>query len=139
MLMLGAGRYALPPDYNTRMEKEKSRAEKEAEAREAKMKAQFPGMFPGPLNMGLGPMARPPLGLTPGIRPPLMMPGVFGLGMRPPMIGMPMGPGMMVPGMMGGFNPNALPGRFGRDILGRDFAGPGGVGHSRVRYARSYG
>lgn len=54
MLMLGSGRYALPPDYNTRMEKEKSREEKEAEAREAKMKAQFPGMFPGPLNMGLG-------------------------------------------------------------------------------------
>lgn len=47
-------RYALPPDYNTRMEKEKSRAEKEAEAREARMKAQFPGMFPGPMNMGLG-------------------------------------------------------------------------------------
>lgn len=36
------------------MEKEKSRAEKEADAREARMKAQFPGMFPGPMGMGLG-------------------------------------------------------------------------------------
>jgi hypothetical protein len=79
-----------------------------------------------------------------------MMPGML---MRPPMLGMPMAPGLMMPGLMGGFNPNALPGRFGRDVLGRDFAGPGGVGklikgglkslliellhsgHSRVRYS----
>lgn len=58
------------------------------------------------------------------------MPGMMGLGMRLPMMGMPMAPGMMMPGMMGGFNPNALPGRFGRDVLGRDFAGPGGLGRS---------
>jgi hypothetical protein len=36
------------------MEKEKSRAEKEAEAREARMKAQFPGMFPGLMGMNIG-------------------------------------------------------------------------------------
>lgn len=68
-------------------------------------------------------MARPLLGIMPGFRPPMIMPGMLGMG---PMMG------GIVPGMMGGFNPNAIPGRFGRDVLGRQFAGPGGIGHSRV-------
>jgi hypothetical protein len=76
-------------------------------------------------------MARPPLGLMPGFRPPMMMPGMMGMG---PMMG---GIGGIMPGMMGGFNPNAIPGRFGRDVLGRQFAGPGGIGHSRVRSQRN--
>lgn len=53
----------------------------------------------------------------------MMMPGMLGL--RQPL----MGP---LPGMLGRFNPNAIPGRFGRDVLGRQFAGPGGIGHSTV-------
>ncbi|KAK1926418.1 hypothetical protein DB88DRAFT_164213 [Papiliotrema laurentii] len=62
----------------------------------------------------------------------------FGMGM----MGMPMPlplpmmtPMMPVPGVMPGVPGmgwyNSLPGRFGRDMLGRDFAGPGGVGSSQ--------
>ena len=50
-----------------------------------------------------------------------------------PMMGGPMmapTPGV-VPGMPGMGYYNSLPGRFGRDMLGRDFAGPGGVGSSQ--------
>lgn len=67
-------------------------------------------------------MAPPLLGMA-GFHPTMMMPGMLGL--RPPL----MGP---LPGMLSRFNPNAIPGRFGRDILGRQFAGPGGIGHSTV-------
>jgi hypothetical protein len=96
----------------------------------------FPAMLPGPLGIG---MARPPLlgggMMMPGIgiRPPIMPGGMMGF--RPPLLpGMGMGMGMPFggAGMMGPFNPNALPGRFGRDVLGRDFAGPGGIGMSTL-------
>ncbi|KAJ9111272.1 hypothetical protein QFC22_006572 [Naganishia vaughanmartiniae] len=128
------GQYALPPDYNARVEKDRLQRENEAERVQAKMAAAtggFPAMLPGPLGM----MARPPLlggmmmpGLGLGTRPPLMPGGMMGL--RPPLLGMGMGMGMPFGGgMMNGFNPNALPGRFGRDVLGRDFAGPGGLDH----------
>nr|XP_019047448.1 hypothetical protein I302_04061 [Kwoniella bestiolae CBS 10118]OCF26378.1 hypothetical protein I302_04061 [Kwoniella bestiolae CBS 10118] len=82
--------------------------------------------------------------------PPMMNPmmsmgmGGLGMGMGMPMMGMgmPMGMSMpmaapipgVVPGQPGMGYYNSLPGRFGRDMLGRDFAGPGGVGS---RYASS--
>ncbi|WVQ84010.1 hypothetical protein IAT38_006155 [Cryptococcus sp. DSM 104549] len=67
-----------------------------------------------------------------------MMGGMMGGMMTPPM-GVPMGMTMpigmpipgQVPGMPGMGYYNSLPGRFGRDMLGRDFAGPGGVGSSQ--------
>lgn len=68
-----------------------------------------------------------------GIRPPIMPGGMMGF--RPPLLpGLGVGMGMPFggAGMMGAFNPNALPGRFGRDVLGRDFAGPGGIGMSTL-------
>jgi hypothetical protein len=61
---------------------------------------------------------------------PMGMPVEMGMGvpplMPPPGIGMGMGMGMMGSGY------NSLPGRFGRDMLGRAFAGPGGPGSRRV-------
>ncbi|KAJ9095339.1 hypothetical protein QFC21_005705 [Naganishia friedmannii] len=129
----------IPINYTARVEKDRLQKEKEAERLQAKMTAAtggFPGMMlPGPLGMGM--MARPLPGGTMmppiGIRPPLMPGGM--LGFRPPLLCMGMGMGMGgMPfgggGMLGAFNPNALPGRFGRDVLGRDFAGPGGLGAS---------
>lgn len=65
------------------------------------------------MGMG-GPMMPPFLGGHPPIRPNPMM--GMGMGMGMPM-GMPVNP-MMGPGTLG-FNPNAIPGRFGRDGLGR--------------------
>ncbi|RXK37599.1 hypothetical protein M231_05141 [Tremella mesenterica] len=73
------------------------------------------GMYPG-MGMGMGMMGMPMMGMG-------AMPGM----------GLPMGapiPGVM-PGMPGMGYYNSLPGRFGRDMLGRDFAGPGGVGSSQ--------
>lgn len=53
MSVLIERRYALPPDYNARAEKEKIRVEKERERMEEKVKAQFPGMVPG-MMPGIG-------------------------------------------------------------------------------------
>ncbi|WWD00322.1 hypothetical protein V866_007233 [Kwoniella sp. B9012] len=85
-------------------------------------------------------------------RPPMFGPPMMGMGMGMPMGGMGMGMGMpmmgmgmpmgmsmpmatpipgVVPGQPGMGWYNSLPGRFGRDTLGRDFAGPGGVGSSQ--------
>ncbi|RSH90301.1 hypothetical protein EHS25_001635 [Saitozyma podzolica] len=65
--------------------------------------------------------------------------GMSFMGMPMPGMGMPMGMAMplgmpipgVTPGMPGTGWYNSLPGRFGRDMLGRDFAGPGGVGSSQ--------
>ncbi|WVQ97827.1 hypothetical protein IAU59_004942 [Kwoniella sp. CBS 9459] len=95
-----------------------------------------------------------------GTRPPMFGPPMMGMGMNPMMgmgmgmggmggmgmmgmpmmgMGMPMGMSMpmaapipgVVPGQPGMGYMNSMPGRFGRDMLGRDFAGPGGVGSSQ--------
>lgn len=80
----------------------------------------------------------PPLGMNPmigmGMMRPPMIPGMMGGPMGGPMgmmggpMGMMGGPLGMMGGPMGMRNFNAMPGRFGRDMLGRDFAGPGGIG-----------
>ncbi|KAG7531880.1 hypothetical protein FFLO_04026 [Filobasidium floriforme] len=62
----------------------------------------------------------------------MFAPGMMGPGMMNPMMGGMMGgmmPGMSGPGMpFGHFNPRQMPGWFGRDMLGREFSGPGGTG-----------
>ncbi|KAJ9107125.1 hypothetical protein QFC19_002785 [Naganishia cerealis] len=137
------GQYALPPDYNARVEKDRLQREKEAERMQAKITAAAGGvpplgMMPGPFGLGMG-VARPPplMGMVPGMGmgAPLMVGRM--LGFRPPLMGLGAGLGGPLGQPMGGglgmFNPNALPGRFGRDVLGRDFAGPGGLGESSAR------
>ncbi|WWC59202.1 uncharacterized protein I303_101752 [Kwoniella dejecticola CBS 10117] len=90
--------------------------------------AQRPPMF-GPPMMGMNPM----MGMGMG------MGGMGAMGMPMMGMGMPMGMSMpmatpipgVVPGQPGMGYYNSMPGRFGRDMLGRDFAGPGGVGSSQ--------
>ncbi|WWC67693.1 uncharacterized protein I206_101605 [Kwoniella pini CBS 10737] len=91
--------------------------------------AQRPPMF-GPPMMGMGGMGMGMGGMGMGM-------GAMGMPMMG--MGMPMGmslpmatpiPGV-VPGQPGMGYYNSMPGRFGRDMLGRDFAGPGGVGSSQ--------
>ncbi|ODO03117.1 hypothetical protein I350_05962 [Cryptococcus amylolentus CBS 6273] len=106
-------------------------------------------MYPRPplSNMGMRPpMFQPPMGYGPGAMGMGMNRAAFEIMFNPMMMGgmgmggmpMLMGPGVL-PGMMMG-TPGILPGMpgvgnlprgyFGRDQLGRDFAGPGGVGSS---------
>lgn len=86
-----------------------------------------------------GPTYEPPLGMAPmgptmvspmhHSHPHIMQPGLaYG-----PNFGFGMGGGpMMMPSPHAHFmHLNSLPGRFGRDVLGREFAGPGGAGHSK--------
>jgi hypothetical protein len=60
-----------------------------------------------PMMMMMNPMMNPMMGLGMGL-----------MGMGVPMMGMGMNPGVM-PGIPGMGMYNAMPGRFGRDMLGR--------------------
>ncbi|WVR04437.1 hypothetical protein IAU60_001440 [Kwoniella sp. DSM 27419] len=96
--------------------------------------ATRPPMFGPPMMnpmMGMGGMGMGGMGMMgmpmPGMGMPMSTMPMGGMGMS--MMGGPV-PGVM-PGQPGMGYYNSLPGRFGRDMLGRDFAGPGGVGSSQ--------
>ena len=57
---------------------------------------------------------------------PMMGMGMGMMGMGMPMMGMGMVPGVM-PGMAGMGMYNAMPGRFGRDMLGRGLCNPSSI------------